>query len=123
MVKAAPGVANVVWVSADDGLYRSSDGGTTFSRLKDVDQALLFAFGKNTEEKPYPSAFLYGSVHGIDGIYRSDDMGRTWRLINGNMSEIGVNPKVMEGDRQVFGRIYVGTGGGGIFYGELAEKK
>lgn len=123
MVKAAPGVANAVWISTHDGLYHSSDGGTTFSRLKDVDQALLFAFGKNAEEKPYPSVFLYGRVFGIDGIYRSDDMGKTWIMISDSRHEIGINPKVMEGDRQVFGRVYIGTGGGGIFYGELAEGK
>ena len=118
MVKAAPGIRSEVWVSAvDRGLYHSSDGGDTFRRIPAVDQALLFTFGKGLVGKSFPAVFLYGRVLGVAGIFRSEDMGKTWMKINDGESIVGVNPKVMEGDRQVFGRVYIGTGGGGIFYG------
>jgi xyloglucan-specific exo-beta-1,4-glucanase len=118
MVKTAPGIGSAVWVSAvADGIYRSSDGGTTFSKVANVDQALLFGFGKNQIDRANPTVFLYGRIRGVDGIYRSDDMGESWKTINDRNAIVGINPKAMEGDRQVVGRVYIGTGGGGIFYG------
>lgn len=117
-VKAAPGLKGEVWVSLDnEGLYQSSDGGKNFLKNPTVEWAHLFAFGKNPADKKFPAVFLYGTVKGQTGIFRSDDFGKTWLRINDEQHKLGNVPNCMGGDRQVFGRVYLGTNGRGIFYG------
>lgn len=120
-VYSAPGIDGEVWASFDtQGLYRSSDSGTTFTKLAPVSRALLFAFGKNAPGTTNPTVFVYGTVNGADGIFRSTDMGATWVKISSDSFFPGNDPNIMGADRQVFGRVYVGTNGSGIFYGEPA---
>ena len=123
IVKAAPGMENEVWVSQHaDGLYRSGDGGNTFTKLENVQTARLFAFGKNPPGKSYPAVFVLGTVNNIpDGVFRSDDMGKTWIRINDDKTLIGNVPNSMEGDRQEFGQVYVGTNGSGVIVGRSKE--
>ncbi|MCL6458050.1 MAG: fibronectin type III domain-containing protein, partial [Gorillibacterium sp.] len=116
---AAPGIEGEVWVSLDDsGLYRSSNSGTTFSKLAQVDRAFLFAFGKSAPGLTNPAVYVYGTVNGVDGIFRSDDMGTTWVKISIADTIPGNDPNIMGADRQVYGRVYVGTNGSGILYGQ-----
>ena len=54
------------------------------------------------------------------GLFRSDDMGTSWILINDTqhqMSDLVNGAGSMAGDRQVWGRVYIGTDGRGVFYG------
>jgi len=119
-VKAAPGLKNEVWVSlGTDGLFRSSDGGQSFKPLSNIKYSYLFGFGKNPPDKNFPAVFFMGqTTDGQTGIFRSDDFGISWLRINDSEHQFGNEPHCMEGDRQVFGRVYIGTGGSGIFYGE-----
>jgi hypothetical protein len=122
-VAAAPGTEGEVWAGFDgNGLYHSSDSGTTFTQLSDVQSVRLMAFGKNAPSHTNPALYVYGTVDNIDGIFRSDDMGATWIQIDSPSIKIGDNPGAMAGDRQVFGRVYIATGGRGIFYGAPATK-
>ena len=118
-VKAAPGMEGEVWISQSrNGLYRSSDGGNTFTKVEGVQMARLIAFGKNPPGKSHPAVFVQGTVNNIeDGVFRSDDMGETWIRINDSNSKIGNIPNSMEGDRQVFGQVFIGTNGMGVFRG------
>jgi len=119
-VKAAPRIQGEVWISLNNsGLLRSTDGGYNFSKFEDIDQAYIFCFGKNPPGKEHPSVFLYGQVQKVKGIFRSDDMGLSWIKINDENHKFGNDPNCMEGDRQVFGRVYIGTNGRGYYYGEL----
>jgi len=122
-VKTAPGIEGEVWISqSTNGLYRSSDGGNTFTKIENVQTARLVAFGKNPPGKNHPTVFVQGTVNGIsDGVFRSDDMGRTWIKINDSNYKIGNVPNSMEGDRQVFGRVYIGTNGSGVYCGEAVS--
>ncbi|WP_438433423.1 fibronectin type III domain-containing protein [Gorillibacterium sp. sgz500922] len=120
-VYSAPGMNGEVWASFDtQGLYRSSDSGTTFTKLSSVSRALLFAFGKNAPGKTNPAVYVYGTVNGVNGIFRSIDMGANWEKISSDDFFPGNDPNIMGADRQVFGRVYVGTNGSGILYGEPA---
>ncbi|MNR45903.1 Xyloglucanase Xgh74A precursor [compost metagenome] len=65
-----------------------------------------------------PAVYVYGRVSGVEGIFRSDDKGTTWIRINDDANRIGNDPNCMEGDRQVYGRVYIGTNGRGYYYGE-----
>lgn len=122
-VKAAPGIAGEVWVSlGDKGLFRSSSGGRAFANVADVQSARLFAFGKAPSGRMHPTVFVLGRVSGSPGIFRSDDMGASWQKIDDDRQPIGDDPMVMEGDRQVFGRVYIGTNGRGLFVGVPGEQ-
>jgi xyloglucan-specific exo-beta-1,4-glucanase len=122
-VKAAPGIAGEVWVSlSDKGLFRSSSGGKEFAKLPNVQSARLFAFGRSPPGRMHPTVFVLGRVSGSPGIFRSDDMGVSWQKIDDDRQPIGDDPMVMEGDRQVFGRVYIGTNGRGLFVGAPADR-
>jgi len=115
---ATSGKPNDVWVSAGDhGLYRSKDGGASFVRDPRVQAAGIFCFGKAPAGKAFPALFLKGNVSGTDGYFRSDDEGGTWLQIDLPNERIGNDPNTMTGDWRVFGGVFVGTNGRGIYYG------
>lgn len=122
-VKAAPGLKHEVWVAlGNDGFFRSRDAGKSFEKLKNVQSAFLFGFGKVAPGEKNPVIFVMGTVDGINGIFRSENMGKSWVKIDDASNRMGNEPHCLEGDRQVYGRVYLGTGGSGIFYGEPEKR-
>lgn len=129
-VKAAPDMQGEVWLSVQgQPLSRSSNAGTSFTTLANVQKAEAFTFGKAAPGRRNPTAFVYGIVNHREGLFRSDnatslpgDAAKAkWVKISTPDHALG-NVTYLEGDRLVFGRVYVGTGGRGIFYGgELEE--
>ncbi len=117
-IKPVPGRAGEVWVAFErHGLHRSTDGGATFERLPGIRHATYFGFGKGRDART-PSAYLYGRFEGDEreGIYRSDDLGRTWIAIH-DYARFPNKPQGLAGCRQVHGRVFIATGGRGIFQG------
>jgi hypothetical protein len=55
----------------------------------------------------------------MSGIYRSDDEGNTWILIKDAAHQYGTISTIT-GDPRIFGRVYLGTNGMGIVYGDRA---
>jgi hypothetical protein len=120
-IASAPGMAGEVWTALNSGgLYRSSNSGGTWIKLSNVQRAKLVAFGKYRTGSNNPSVFVYGTVDNANGIFRSDDMGATWVKIDVPEPTVGNGVTAMEGDRQVWGRVYIGTNGSGVYYGEPA---
>lgn len=119
IVRAVPAMAGAVWVAGTSGgLYRSSSYGNSFTKITNVSDARLIAFGKNIAGKAYPAVYLFGTVSGITGVFRSTDFGVSWTRINDNSVQMGAAPSLMEADREQYSRVYVGTRGRGIFYME-----
>ncbi len=117
------GGAGEVWLAGKGGLHRSSDGGATWTKLADVGKAVLACAGKNPPGKPHAAIFLCGSFKGVDGYYRSDDLGQSWTRIDSEPGQrIGDDPNTICGDWRVFGGVFVGTNGRGIFYGAPARQ-
>jgi hypothetical protein len=56
-------------------------------------------------------------VQGVYGIWRSDDDARSWvRIADYPLGSLdGV--KAVEGDKDVFGKVYIGFSGSGYAYG------
>ena len=119
MLEAAPGMEGEVWMSLDgnSGLYKSSDFGDTFTKVASVQNAKLFSFGKSAPGRLNPTVFVYGKINDEVGVFRSDDMGNTWVRIDIKTPTAGNDPNILKGDRQVFGRLFIGTNGTGIYYG------
>jgi hypothetical protein len=126
-IYAAPGRAGDLWLAAFDGLYHlaadSGDAGqgATFLRMPGVESIEAFGFGKAAPEKSYPALYLVGTVDGQNGIFRSVDEGQKWVRINDDKHQWGLILQI-SGDPRIFGRVYVGTHGRGIFYGDPAGK-
>jgi hypothetical protein len=61
-----------------------------------------------------------GIVRGQDAIYRSDDFAKTWLRINDDRHQYGLLLQIT-GDPRIYGRVYVGTHGRGVLYGDPAD--
>jgi photosystem II stability/assembly factor-like uncharacterized protein len=122
---AAPGHAGDLWIAADDGLYHASasqpNNGRSFARILGVRTILAFGFGKAAPQHSYAALYLAGNLQGQPGIFRSIDEGRSWIRINDNQHQWGLILQIT-GDPRIFGRVYVGTHGRGILYGDPAVR-
>lgn len=111
-----------VWLAGGtDGLWVSIDSGSSFSKVEAVEAASVVGFGKAASGQTYPTVYLNGKVDGVNGLYRSTDQGATVARINDDMHQYGAANTVIVGDRNRFGRVYLGTNGRGIVYGDPRE--
>ena len=118
-LRAVPGFAGELWVSSDgNGLRRLTAGGATVAQLTLVQAAYGFGFGKAAPDATYPAAFIWGTVGGVTGLFRSDNAGAGWTRINDNAHQFGATT-LITGDPRVYGRVYVGSSGRGILVGEI----
>ena len=115
---ATPGREGELWLAAFHGLYRKRDGDDqAFQRLPAVSQIHAFGFGRAAPGQPEPALYLVGTVAGRYGIFRSTDGAASWQRINDDAHQWGLILQI-SGDPKVFGRVYVGTHGRGVLYGD-----
>ncbi|RSS98646.1 carbohydrate-binding protein [Streptomyces sp. WAC07149] len=120
-LKAVPGVAGDLWIAGGgQGLLHSTDGGRIFTRLAPVKSASALGFGKSAPGTSYQALYLIGTVKDVTGVFRSTDQGATWLRVNDDAHQWGSigGTGVITGDPDVFGRVYVGTNGRGLQYGD-----
>ncbi len=115
-LSAVPGRDGEFWVIAGGVLLHSGDSGASLTAAAGV-TATLIGFGKPAPGQPGASIFIVGKVGGTEGIFRSDDAGGRWVRITDARHGFG-DIRVITGDPRVFGRVYFGTGGRGIIYGD-----
>lgn len=126
----APGV---LWIANSAGLWRSTDGGATFKQLTTVAAAYAVGFGKPAPGSAAPAIYLAGAIAGTPeaeppaanqgrggGIYRSLDDGATWQRIDDPNHRYAWVEQIT-GDPRVFGRLYFGTNGRGVLWGDPAN--
>jgi hypothetical protein len=120
------GIEGDVWVATDSrttpGLFHSQDSAATFTQVMAngaplVNSATAVGFGMPAPGQSYPAVYLAGSVAGVWGTYRSDDAGVTWQRIDDPQHQFGWI-HCLTGDQRQYGRVYLGTGGRGILYGD-----
>ena len=117
-----PGREGDLWLTALNGLYHSTDTAKTFTRMEGVTELRGFGFGKAAPGLSDPALYLVGVANGERGILRSDDWARTWTRINDAQHQFGLIGQIT-GDPKLYGRVYVGTFGRGILYGDPVRKK
>ena len=116
-VRTVFGLSGELWVATTSALFHSSNSGSTAVKISNVQEADAVGFGKAAKGKSYPTVFLVGKVNNVYGFFMSTDIGASWSQINNNSQQFGWIDHVA-GDELVFGRMFVGTGGRGILYGE-----
>lgn len=123
--KALPGGKGDVWLAGGTtdgayGLWHSTDGGTTFTRLANVAQADTIGFGKAAPGASYQTLYTSAKIGGVRGLFRSTDKGASWTRINDDAHQWGWTGAAITGDPRVYGRVYVSTNGRGVIYGDSA---
>ncbi|HEX8322440.1 MAG TPA: fibronectin type III domain-containing protein [Tepidisphaeraceae bacterium] len=121
-VRAAPGAKGQLYASSyNDGLWQSSDGGATWARVNaaQVNAGYQVAVGAPAPGSSVASLYVTGVVGGVVGFFRSDDRGATWTQINDDAHQYG-NLSTIQADPRVYGRLYLGTNGRGILFGDIA---
>jgi Chitobiase/beta-hexosaminidase C-terminal domain len=116
-LSAAPTFEGDLWLATGSGLYRSADSGKTFLQISGVQQAKSVGFGMPAAGVTYPALYLFGQIGSTLTFYRSIDGGATWVTISDAAHQYG-NASLIIGDPRTFGRVYIGTNGNGIFYGD-----
>ncbi|MFL6122488.1 hypothetical protein [Actinophytocola sp.] len=116
--KALPGVEGDIWLAGDTGVFHSTNSGASFTKLSTVAKATSIGFGKAATGRTYPALYSLATVGGTAGVYRSDDSGATWVRINDDQHQYGNAGEAITGDPRVYGRVYLGTNGRGIVYGD-----
>lgn len=129
--KAAPTAEGDIWLAATAnsehpeygaGLFRSTDSGASFKKVSGVDEALSVGFGKEAPGKTYKTIYAVMKVNGGKfGFYRSEDEGASWIRINDDQHQYANVEATITGDRQVYGRVYIGTNGMGIVRGDIKQ--
>ena len=113
---ATPGKEGDLWLAAYHGLYHAVDG-KRFARLPGVEQMHAFGFGKAAPGAELAALYMVGTVNGQRGVFRSTDAAAHWVRINDDAHQWGLVLQVT-GDPKVYGRVYVGTHGRGVLYGD-----
>ncbi|HXH16017.1 MAG TPA: hypothetical protein VNJ10_07765 [Sphingomonas sp.] len=108
---AAPDTAGTVWLQAGDRLFRSTDGANSFVPASGTLRVELYGLGKS-------GVFAVGTRDDVRGIWRSVDNGRNWSRIDDDDHRWGGRYRVVSGDPRREGRVYLGTDGRGLFYGD-----
>ncbi len=116
-LKAVPGIEGELWLPTAQGLMRSTNGGDSFKAVGGVDETGLVGFGKAAPGQAHPAVFVWGKVGGVEGVFRSDDVGKTWiKLHDERWGFAGLS--ALTGDPNRFGRVYLAVHGRGILYGD-----
>jgi hypothetical protein len=120
-----PYIAGDLWLSTYTGIEHSTNFGASFSH------ATSYAMGGNTgtmalgapapnQTQSTPAIYVYGTLNSFEGIYRSDDGGNTWILLNDVSHQWGGLIQTVAADPNVFGRVYLGINGRGVIIGNPA---
>ena len=120
-IKAVPGREGDVWLAnGDGGLLHSTNSGASFTKLASVQAADVVGFGMAAPGQSYQAIYITGKVDNVAGFFRSDDGGASWVRINDDQHQYASTNSAITGDPRIYGRVYIGTNGYGIVYGDIA---
>ena len=118
-----PFVSGDLWIAASGGIYNSTNFGAAFSQVPSnlTSTNRVLALGAPAPGQTKPAIYVFGTVNNFLGIYRSDDGGSTWTVINDVNHQWGGLIQSMAADPNVFGRVYLAVNGRGVIMGNPAN--
>ncbi|SHH17851.1 RICIN domain-containing protein [Flavobacterium johnsoniae] len=122
LIRTIPGFEGHIWVPlASNGLKYSTNAGAGYTTVANVTYCKSIGIGKTMYGASYPTIFIWGTVSGVTGLFRSTDQRTTWLRMNDDAHQFGGAPLLI-GDMNVDGRVYMGAGGArGIIYWDPAD--
>ncbi|KZS96826.1 Oligoxyloglucan reducing end-specific cellobiohydrolase [Sistotremastrum niveocremeum HHB9708] len=113
------GKAGELWTTTEHGMWHSTDFGKTVIGFSGgLTQGYAVAVGAPSTTGGTPSVFVAGTVNGVAGFYRTDNNSGSWSQIDTPQFRFGsVSGALLAGDPRIYRRVYIGTNGRGIFYG------
>jgi len=111
----------VVVSGGNNGAFLISNYGTSITRLN-ANYCKTIGSGVPKKSGKPNVLYMYGKVESDDpeGIFRSEDEGSTWVLINALKLHGGTgNGNFIVGDMNTFGTLYMSTVGLGVLYGKV----
>ena len=117
------GNGTVALAGANHGIYLISDKGAKVEHLENVKYAKCIGYGAPEKKGDVNTLYMFGKPEETDpeGVYRSQDAGKTWVCINTDHLYGGTgNGNYLVGDMDEFGKVYMSTVGCGIVYGQIA---
>jgi len=121
LIRTVPGLEGHLWVPlSGNGLKYSTNHGATYTTLANVPYCTAVGIGKAMAGASYPTLFIWGTVSGVTGLFRSTDQGATWGArMNDDAHEFG-GASMLIGDMNVEGRVYMASNGGrGLIYWDI----
>ena len=96
---------------------RSDDGGVTWRDVPGLNNVHAFGFGKAAAGKSKATLFAAGFRGSEWGLWRSTDDAQSWKKIGDYPQGSFDTIKAIDGDKTVFGKVYLAYGGSGFGYG------
>lgn len=111
-----------LWLAGPYGLLHSPDEKSSMKAVATVDTAWLVGFGAPAKQGDYPAVYLWGKVKVAsrvqEGLWRSDDQGKSWTRINDDAHQFG-GFQGISGDMLEYGTIYLAPHGRGVMVGKV----
>ena len=108
--------------AGNNGIYIVSNFGEKIQKLENVEYCKSIGFGKPEKTGNIYTLYMYGRPlkNDPDGLYRSQDGGISWVLVNYQKLYGGTGDgNFIVGDMNNFGTFYMSSLGYGIIYGKL----
>lgn len=124
-LKAVPGRAGHLFFTSGpldgfDGPFRRSlDRGDSWGSVPGVTRVVAFGFGRPAAPGAYPTIYIAGKVGGTYGLWRSIDDATTWSRIGTWPTDSLDTVRAIDGDKDVFSRVYLALSGSGFAWGEI----
>jgi hypothetical protein len=99
--------------SAPVAFYRSTNQGSTWTTVANVQNVSCFGYGAAAPGQSYPAIYIVGNVNGVYGIWQSINNAQSWTQIGTNPNNSINNIVTIAGDPNVYGQVYVGFSGSG----------
>lgn len=126
---AAPGVEGELYYynsgpyqsDANCVLYKSTNGGTSFSRITYFDRVLVAGCGRAATGSATPyTLYVLGKRNGEIAVHRSIDGGVNWVKCSSKYAlKFGNDPSSLEGSMQTFGTYILASDGNSAYVGTL----
>ena len=117
---AAPGTVRDLWLALPDGLLHLPGPEKPAKTMKGVAEAWMVALGKAAPNAAYPSVYVWGRVfvggEAIDGLFRSDDAGFSFKRIDDKQHRYGRLLSITA-DPLEHGVVYLAPHGRGVVVG------